>query len=265
MSLGNLGCLKLFGSISLLLLCCSGCGPQTRNELVVGMELKYPPFEMVDTAGKPAGVSVEMALALGKFLGREVRIENIPFDGLLPALKTKKIDLIISSLTETPERAKSIDFSEPYLRTGLCLLINKSAGFDSIAEADKPEVSFAVKQGTTGQIYARNHLKQARILVLDAEDACVLEVLQNKAQAFIYDQMSIYKHWSQHRDSTRAALQPFQEERWAIGLRKNDGLKSKVNDFLKDFRARGGFEKLGETFLKEQKESFRNLNIPFVF
>jgi polar amino acid transport system substrate-binding protein len=267
MALGNHG--RDFSFVSLVLsifLLFPGCSPKPSSTLVVGMELNYPPFEMVDPQGQPSGISVEMARALGRFLKRDVRIENIPFDGLIPALKTGKIDLIISSMTQTPERAQSIDFSEPYLGTGLCLLINKAAPFDSIADADKPNVSIAVKQGTTGQLYARDHLKNAQVLVLDKEDACVLEVVQNKAQAFIYDQMSIYKHWMQHQDATRPALKPFKEEKWAIGIRKGqDELKSQVNAFLRDFKANGGFDKLSEEYLKEQKESFRKLNIPFYF
>ena len=230
------------------------------------MELNYPPFEMVDTQGRPGGISVEMAEALGKHLGREVQIENIPFDGLMPALKTGKIDLIISSMTQTAERAQSINFSEPYLRTGLCLLVNKNSPIDGIESADKPMISIAVKQGTTGQLYAKSHLKQARLLVLDKEDACVLEVVQGKAQGFIYDQMSVFKHWQQHQEATRALLKPFQEEQWAIGIRKGqEQLKSEVNAFLKSFRAKGGFERLGDKYLKEQKDAFRQMNIPFFF
>ena len=96
--------------------------------LKVGMELAYPPFEMTDAAGKPTGVSVRIAAARGKHLERDVVIENIAFDGLIPALKVGKIDCIISSMTATPERAKSIAFSEPYLKTGLALLVGaKSA------------------------------------------------------------------------------------------------------------------------------------------
>ena len=82
------------------------------------MELAYPPFEMRDAEGAPAGVSVELARELGRALGRSVEIENIAFDGLIASLKTGKIDLIISSMTSTEQRAKSIDFSEPYLKRG---------------------------------------------------------------------------------------------------------------------------------------------------
>jgi polar amino acid transport system substrate-binding protein len=102
------------------------------------MELNYPPFEMVDAQGKPAGISVEMTEAPGRFLRRRVQIGNIPFDGLIPALKTGKLDLIISSTTAKPEREASIDFSEPYLRKGLCLLVNKDADIHSVQEADQP-------------------------------------------------------------------------------------------------------------------------------
>ena len=93
--------------------------------LIVGMELAYPPFEMTDPQGKPSGVSVDLATDLAKSLGRPVLIQNTAFDGLIPALKTGKVDLVISSLTATAEREKSIDFSDPYVSTGLCLLLKR--------------------------------------------------------------------------------------------------------------------------------------------
>jgi polar amino acid transport system substrate-binding protein len=207
-----------------------------------------------------------MANALGKFLQKEVRIQNVPFDGLIPALKTGKIDLIISSMTATTERAQSIDFSEPYLRTGLALLVNKNAPLHSIADADHQDLRIAVKQGTTGQLYAQAHLTHAHVLVLDKEDSCVLEVVQGKAQAFIYDQISVFKHWERNQDSTTALLRPIQQEAWAIGVRKgNDKLREQVNSFLADFRAHGGFEALGDKYLADQKAAFRKMEIPFYF
>lgn len=240
------------------------CSKSGHEKLVVGMELNYPPFEMIDERGHPAGISVEMAQALGQFLHRSVQIENIPFDGLIPALKTGKIDLIISSMTQTPERAQSIDFSEPYLRTGLCLLVNKKAAITSIEQADKTGYTVAVKQGTTGQLYAQTRIRHAQVLVLPKEDVCVLEVLQGKAQAFIYDQMSVYAHWQRNRETTVALLRPFQEENWAIGLRQGDtSLKEQVNSFLRHFRAQGGFGRLGDKYLAREKAEFQELGVPF--
>ncbi len=256
----------LLGLAVALVFATLGCAPAHQKPLLVGMELNYPPFEMIDVQGRPAGMSVDLAQALGQYLHRELQIQNIPFDGLIPALKTAKIDLIISSMTATTERAQSIAFSEPYLRTGLCLLVNRQAKIRSIDQADQPGYTIAVKQGTTGQLYAQNHLRRARVLVLAKEDTCVLEVVQGKAQAFIYDQMSVFKHWQRHRDRTEALLRPFQEEDWAIGLRRgNQALAAQVNAFLKRFRAEDGFRRLGDKYLKEQKEAFQQLGVPFDF
>ena len=249
-----------------LLLGLSHPGLAEERKLLVGMELAYPPFEMRDERGEPAGVSVDLARALGEQLGRPVEIQNLPFDGLIPALKTGKIDLIISSMTATPERAQSIDFSEPYLKTGLCLLVAAKSDIQSIADADKAGRRIAVKRGTTGHLYAMHALKGARPLLLDNENACVLEVVQGKAEAFIYDQMSTFKNWRKNPDTTRAILAPFQQESWAIGLRKgNDDLRAKVNTFLASYREKGGFEKLGDKWLGEQKAEFKKLGIPFYF
>lgn len=234
--------------------------------LVVGMELAYPPFEMTDAKGEPDGVSVQLARELGKALGRPVEIRNIAFDGLIPALKTGKIDLIISSMTATAERARSIDFSDPYLTTGLCLLVGRDAPVATIADLDQPGRTVAVKKGTTGHLFAASRLKKASILVLDKEAAAVLEVVQGKADAFIYDQMSTFRNYQRNPETTRPILKPFQTESWAIGMRKgNVALKAKVNRFLADFRRSGGFERLGERYLKEEKDSFRRMGYPFFF
>jgi polar amino acid transport system substrate-binding protein len=259
--------MKIFRFLAVAAVCLLfGCAPKAHDKLIVGMELSYPPFEMTDEKGTPTGVSVDLAQALGKYLGREVQIENIPFDGLIPALKTGKIDLIISSMTATPERAQSIAFSEPYLKTGLCLLAGKNSTIQTLQDLDQSGKTVAVKQGTTGHSYAADHIKQAKVLVLDKESACVLEVVQGKADAFIYDQMSTYQNWKRNEDTTRPILNPFKEESWAIGVRKgNDELLAKVNAFLADFRAKNGFDALGDRYLKEQKEAFRKMGYPFYF
>ncbi|TVR47481.1 MAG: amino acid ABC transporter substrate-binding protein [Puniceicoccaceae bacterium] len=245
----------------------AGCGPSAGDRpLVVGMELAYPPFEMTDERGRPTGVSVDLARALAEHLGRELVIENIPFDGLIPSLRTGKIDLIISSMTATEARARSIAFSDPYLRTGLCLLVAADSEVDSIEDLRDSGRVVAVKRGTTGHIYATERLAEARLRVVDRESSAVLEVAQGKVDAFIYDQMSTWSHWQRNRSTTRALLDPFQEEFWAVGLRQGDDeLRAEVNAFLRTFRERGGFDDLGDRYLAEQKAAFRELGLPFLF
>jgi polar amino acid transport system substrate-binding protein len=234
--------------------------------LRVGMELSYPPFEMTDPQGRPAGVSVRLAEALGRHLSREVVIENIAFDGLIPALKTGRIDCIISSLTATPERARAIAFSDPYMTIGLALLVGTKSPVKSAADLDAPGRVVAVKKGTTGHTFATATLRKAKLLVLDKESAAVMEVAQGKADAFIYDSLSVFRNQRRHPETTRAILQPFREETWAIGLRPgDDGLRRQVNEFLEAYRAAGGFERLGDEFLPDEKRAFKEQGLPFSF
>jgi polar amino acid transport system substrate-binding protein len=261
-----------FGMLLALLISCTKTAQPAATDapqphiLTVGMEMAYPPFEMQDARGNPSGVSVDLAHALAEYLHEPVTIENIPFSGLIPALKTGKVDVVISSMTETPERAQSIDFSDPYVSTGLCMLVRKNSPIQGLDQLNQPGITVVVKQGTTGQAFARDHLQNAQVLVLDKETACVLEIAQGKADAFLYDQMSTYSNWKKNPDTTRPILRPLQAESWAIGIRQgNTVLRDKVNQFLKDFRAAGGFERLGDHYLAEQKAAFKQMGVPFVF
>lgn len=230
------------------------------------MDLSYPPFETIAPDGKPTGISVEIAKALAEHLGRPLKIENISFAGLIPSLNSGKVDVIISSMTATDERRKSVDFSDPYLTTGLCLLIAKDSPIQNIDDADQPGKTLAVCKGTTGEVYAANKVKNARVLILEKENLAVLEILQGKADAFLYDQMSTWKNWQKHPEATRALLEPFQKESWAVVLRKGDDpLREQVNRFLSDFREKGGFERLGDQFLGDQKKAFKEKGISFYF
>lgn len=234
--------------------------------LRVGMDLSYPPFETIGAEGQPSGISVELARSFAASLERPLQIENIPFAGLIPALKSGKIDVIISSMTATPERAKSVAFSDPYLTTGLAALVPKESKSTVLAELDLPGNTIVVRQGTTGEVFARRNIREARILTLEKENACVLEVAQGKAAAFIYDQMSVFRNAKRNADTTRALLAPLQSESWAFALRPADGdLRGAANDFLREFRSSGGFGQLADKYLAEEKAAFEAQGVPFVF
>jgi len=81
-------------------------------------------------------------------------------------------------MTATPERAQSIDFSDAYVKTGLCLLVRTNSNIQSIGDLDQPGKTVVVKLGTTGHGYASSNFKRAQVRVLEKEDACVLEIVQ---------------------------------------------------------------------------------------
>ena len=253
--------------LSLLLISCSE--KEIKNDkLVVGMELAYPPFEMSDKEGNPSGVSVDFAKALAKSMNKELVIENIAWVGLIPSLKTSKVDLIISSMTITKERQKSIDFSIPYAQSSLAILTNKNSNISSISDLNQKGKTVAVKKGSTGHIYAKDYLKNVNVLVFDSESAAVLEVVQSKADGFLYDQLTIYKNWAKHKDTTNVILKSFQDdfEYWGVAIKQgNDKLLEDVNAFIKKAKKDGTFDELSKKYLTDARKTFDELNIPFFF
>lgn len=245
----------------------SSCSKNGTNDtsLVVGMDMTYPPFEFKNAKGEPDGVDVQMAAALAKKLGRPLRLEPLPFEGLIAALKSGKIDLAVSAMTATEERRKSIDFSDPYAFTAIAMLVQKNSVIQNVEDLKQPSIKVTAKLGTTGESFARQELPTAKLTSLDDESACVLEVAQGRVDAFIYDQLSIWSYHKRNAATTRAILQPIREEAWAIGIRKgNDALRSQVNEFLREFRASGGLAKLGDTYLMEEKKALEEMGIPFI-
>lgn len=259
----------------LVMILAAACGKEEKKEdvaedeelLVVAMELAYPPFETRDETGEPAGVSVALMEAFGEYAGREIKIENTAWDGLIPSLQTGTADLVISSMTIRPDREEQVDFSDPYANALLAVLTNKDSGVESVEDLDQEGKKLAVKSGSTGHLYAESNLTNAGLIVLPDESACVTEVAQGRADGFIYDQLTIYRNWQKNLDTTDAIFIPFQEpEKWGIAVQKgNDELLEQVNAFLKEFREEGGFEELEETYLSEEKKAFDELGFQWFF
>ncbi len=251
-----------------IIACLCACNPKTADgppPLRVGMELSTPPFEMTDAKGNPDGIGVRLAEALAKDLGRPLDIQVLAFKGLETALKTNKIDVILSSMTDTPKRRESIAFSAPYCKIGLALLVPNDSSLTNPAELNQPGRKIVARLGTTAVEYAKTHFPKAELILLDQNAACLLEITQKKADAFIYDQLSILKLHLAQPANTRALLEPLQTEAWAMALRKDDTeLKTKIDAFLTSFRASGGMDALGEKYLKEEKAALKERGVPFI-
>ncbi len=258
-----------FLTLIFISICFSGCGKDAASgpaPLRVGMELSTPPFEMADASGKPDGVSVRLAEALAQKLGRPLQIEVIAFKGLETALKTGKIDIILSSMTDTPKRRESIDFTDAYCKIGLALLVPKDSQIQDFAELNAPGKKIVARLGTTAVDLVKTKLPLAEVIQLDQNAACLLEITQKKSDAFIYDQLSILKMQTAQPDATRALLKPLQSESWAIALTKENGaLKEQINAFLREFRASGGFNQLAEKYLAAEKAALSAQGVPFIF
>lgn len=228
-----------------------------RNKLIVGMEVEFFPFEYANEKGEPVGFDVDIAHLIAKELGVEIEIKDMEFNGLIPALQSGKIDLIISGMTRTLTRAKTVSFTQPYFETGLCALIStrKVPDLKEVKDLNAPERVIAVKLGTTGDLVTGKLFPKAQVNRYKDETACVREVVTGRADAFLYDQLSISKHHKENPDTTRALLKPFTYEPYAIAIRKGDAdFLGWLNLFLDTIKADGRYQELFDKYFSDIKQ-----------
>ncbi len=265
--------LALLGAVALLAAGIAGCDSDAAKEegtgkpLVVAMELAYPPFETKDQAGDPEGVSVDFMEDFAKAYGYDLVIDNTSFDGLIPKLQSGKADAVMSSMTITEERQTSVDFTDPYAKAQLAILANSASGISSIEDLNVPGMKVAVKTGSTGDVFATKNLPEAEIVRLADESACVTEVVQGKADGFLYDQLTIYRNQARNPEVTEAVFVPFQDvEYWGIAVAKgHDELREQLNQFIADYAEDGGFSRLTQKHLAEEKQAFDDLGFTWFF
>ena len=112
---------------------------QESGELVVGLSADYAPFEFhatVDGVDTVVGFDVAIAEKIAADLGVKLKIEELGFDALLGALKTGKIDMVISGMNATPEREKEVNFTDGYMTVTQKVIVRKADAdrFASLAE-----------------------------------------------------------------------------------------------------------------------------------
>ena len=256
----------------------SGC-EQEKGEFRVGLECAYAPFNWtqaddsngaVPISGTPDyayGYDIMFAKEVADKLGCELEVVKMEWDALIPALQSGTVDAVIAGQCITAERAAQVDFSDPYAMAQLAILANAQSGIGSIDDLNQAGKKVAVKTGSTGDVFATKNLTNAEIVRLADESACVTEVVQDKADGFLYDQLTIYRNNQKNPDTTEAVFIPFQDpESWGIAVAKgNDELLGQLNEFIAQSKASGEFDRLTEKYLASEKAAFDELGFKWFF
>ncbi len=156
-----------------------------RGTLRVGFS-SFVPWAMQDKQGKYIGFEIDVAQRLADDLG--VKLQPVPtnWDGIIPALLSGKFDMIIGSMSITPKRALSVNFTVPYDTAYIDVTLNKekAGAFKSLDDLNKPEVIVAVRNGTTAALAAKKLVPNATFRLFNDEAPAVEEVLAGRAHAF---------------------------------------------------------------------------------
>lgn len=216
-----------------------------RGEIRIGVEPGFLPFEMQTKTGAWLGFDVDMMNAFAKSLGIKAKFIATQWDGIIPGLLSKKYDVIVSGMTITPERAKTVSFSNPYYAAGLKVMVNtkSAATIKSAKDLDSSKVKLATKLGTTGDIYAGKKLKKAKIRKFDREADAAQSVLFKQTDAFVYDKPYLELFVSSKGKGLSLLPGLLSEENFGLATRKKDkALLAAFNSFLAKWRASGDYK-----------------------
>ncbi len=219
-----------------------------RGSLRVGLEPGYMPFEMTNQKGQIIGFDVDIAKRMAKAMGVKLELVSTAWDGIIPALLTKKFDIIMSGMTLTQERNLRINFAEPYIVVGQTILLRKElAGkVRSYKDLNDPEYKVVSKLGTTGEQAVKRMIPKAKYISFETEQEGVMEVVNGKADAFVYDSPYCAVANAQKGEGKLVFLdKPFTYEPLAWGVRKGDyDFVNWLNNFLRQIKNDGTYDRI---------------------
>lgn len=238
---------KILLTITILILFLLSCGKKEVGEnsevkkIKVGLESTYAPFEYkVD--GKLVGFDIDLVEELGKSLGFEVEFIEQSFDGLIPALKAGKIDLIASGLSETEERKKSVDFTDTYYKAPNLFLRKK--GNDKIFDRNSMKgKKIGVQLGTIQEGIAKT-IEGALVVPNESTITILTNLVSGRLDVVILDGIVALEYMKNYTE-----LEAFLEEEnegngmaMAVDKGKYSQLIEKINLEMKKMKEDGRYK-----------------------
>jgi polar amino acid transport system substrate-binding protein len=238
----------------------AGMGMASAETIKVGIGAEaYPPFTSPDASGKWVGWEIDMINAVCAEAKLECEVTPVAWDGIIPALTSKKIDMIMNSMSITEERKKSIDFSDKYYNVPAWVVGTKGVQMDATPEGLKGKI-IGVQGSTTHEVYVKKHFKDSvsDIKVYQTQDEANQDLAAGRIDATQADSIALDAFLQSDQGKAccemKGAVAPDVEVLGAgagVGLRKGDTeLKDKINAAIKAVRASGKYDEITKKYFK---------------
>ncbi|EOB8193857.1 TPA: ABC transporter permease subunit [Staphylococcus aureus] len=219
-----------------------------RGELRVGLSADYAPMEFEHTVnGKTeyAGVDIDLAKKIAKDNNLKLKIVNMSFDSLLGALKTGKIDIIISGMTSTPERKKQVDFSDSYMMTKNIMLVKKDKVNDYKDIKDFNNKKVGAQKGTEQEKIAQIEIENASITSLSRLPDVILALKSGKVEGVVVEKPVAEAYLKQNPKLGISNVKFNEEEKDTVIAVPKDSPKllSQINKTIKEVKDKGLIDK----------------------
>ena len=249
---------SLFAAL-LLPLCASAAHAQDWKEIRFGVFPEYPPFESVAADGSLQGFDIELGNAICAKLEVKCTWVHNEFDGMIPALRARKFDAIMSSMAVTPAREKIIDFTDRLFLSPTSVITRKSADFGDTPESLKGK-QVGVLQGSLQEAYARAHLAKlgAQIKAYQSQDQNYADLQNGRLDATLTDKLEAQLNFLSKPEGADFKTGPaFKDPTLpldiAMGLRKNDQeLRELINKGIAAVQADGTYAQIQKKYFGDQ-------------
>lgn len=250
-------------AVTMLALCFAGCGKSdaaddkdysamtieelkpllktvSSGKLTVATSPDFAPYEFysLDESGNPTLVGFDIALAgyIADYLGLELEVVPMDFDGTLMELANKKTDLSMAGYSPDPARADSMDFSDIYYTGGQSFVTSKdlAGNFQSLADTNKPEYQIGAQVGSIQADLAKTNSPDADIVELSKVTDIIAEILSGKLQGAYIETVVAETYAKTYPDLAVVLDVPYDSEGSAVGVSKDNGaLLAAVNLAIK--------------------------------
>ena len=233
----------LIGLVGAAMIC--GCGEKD-NSLKMITEATFPPYEFL-RGQEIAGIDVEICRAVAKKLNRPFKAETVDFDSVIPAVISGKADLAAAGITVTEDRKKNVDFSIPYVKTGIVVIYKKSNPFKNIEQLKGKKIG--VQGGTTSETFVLEQLKQEPERSKSPAEA--VAALKSGRVVFVIADIDPAKNCV--KGEADLALSDFiTSEEYAVAIRKGQPeLLKTIDETITELKASGQLDQWIRQFTEE--------------
>ncbi len=213
---------------------------------------EFPPYEMLDDSGNPTGIDVEVAEAIAKKLGLELKVDDMGFDAALLAVQNGQSDIAMAGITVNEERLAVMDFTDSYA-TGVQVVIVKEGS--EVTMDNLGDYTIGTQLGTTGYIYASDTPENGgygedHVIGYETGAVAVQALISGQVDAVIIDNLPAQSYVEANAAGLTILEGTWVEENYAIGVKKgNEELLNAVNGALNELKADGTFQSIVDKYI----------------
>jgi arginine/ornithine transport system substrate-binding protein len=221
----------------------------------VAVEGAYPPFSEIGPDGKIKGFDIDIANALCADLQAQCTFVQQEFDGMIPGLNARKFDAVIASMSITPERQRSVAFSDKYYATPARLIAKKATPLVPTPDGLKGK-RIGVQRSTTHDRFATDTFKDSEIVRYTGQDQVFLDLQSGRLDAVLLDQVAANLGFLQRPiGKDFGFIGPvFADPKYfgigaGVAMRKGDTqLLARINQAIRDIRTNGTYQKIAKQY-----------------